>query len=82
MPSRPPHDCARPRERTGSGRLAQPIDNRRVHPADQMERLASQLHMLAFDMREPSRTFDRSERLIAEGERIADEVRALVRGRC
>ena len=46
-----------------------------------MERLAGQLHMLAFDMREPSRTIDRSERLIAEGERIADEVRALVRGR-
>ena len=28
-------------------------------PADQMERLASDLHMLAFDMREPSRSIGR-----------------------
>lgn len=53
----------------------------RPSPADQIERLAGDLHMLAFDMREPSRCLGRAERLIAEGERISAEVRALVRGR-
>lgn len=53
----------------------------RPSPADQIERLAGDLHMLAFDMREPSRCIGRAERLIAEGERISAEVRALVRGR-
>lgn len=52
-----------------------------MSPADQIERLAGELHMLAFDMREPSRSIDRAERIIAEGERISAEVRALVRGR-
>jgi len=46
-----------------------------------MERLAGDLHMLAFDMREPSRSVGRAERIIAEGERISAEVRALVRGK-
>ncbi|WP_416463204.1 hypothetical protein [Sphingomonas sp. VDB2] len=55
--------------------------SQRPHPADQMERLASELHMLAFDMREPSRSHDRVERIIDDGERIAAQVRALVRGR-
>jgi len=50
-------------------------------PADQMERLAGELHSLAFDMREPSRSIGRVERIIAEGERISAEVRAIVRGR-
>ena len=50
-------------------------------PADQMERLAGELHMLAFDMRAPSRCIGRADRLIAEGERISAEVRALVQGR-
>ena len=50
-------------------------------PADRIESLAGQLHSLAFDMREPSRSIQRAERLIAEGERIADAVRAVVRGR-
>nr|WP_206379294.1 hypothetical protein [Sphingobium yanoikuyae] len=50
-------------------------------PADQMERLAGELHSLAFDMREPSQSIGRVERIIAEGERISAEVRALVRGR-
>jgi hypothetical protein len=50
-------------------------------PADRMERLAGDLHMLAFDMREPSRSITRSDRIIGEAERIATEVRALVRGR-
>ena len=46
-----------------------------------MERLAGDLHMLAFDMREPSRAVGRAERSIAEGDRISAEVRALVRGK-
>lgn len=50
-------------------------------PADRMERLAGELHSLAFDMREPSRTIGRVERIIAEGERISAEVRAVVRGK-
>lgn len=50
-------------------------------PAQRLERLAGDLHMLAFDMGEPSRSHERVERLIAEGERIADAVRAVVRGR-
>ena len=49
--------------------------------ARQLEHLAGALHSLAFDMAEPSTTIARVERLIAEGERIADEVRAVVRGK-
>ena len=52
----------------------------RASPADEMERLAGELHMLAFDMREPSRSICRADRLIGEGERIAAAVRAAVRG--
>ena len=46
-----------------------------------MERLAGDLHMLAFDLREPSRAVGRAERIIAEGERSSAEVRARVRGK-
>ncbi len=53
----------------------------RASAAHRLERLAGDLHMLSFDMAEPSTTIARAERLIAEGERIADEVRAVVRGR-
>lgn len=53
----------------------------RLCPADQMERLAGDLHSLAFDMREPSRSISRSDRIIDEAERIASAVRAIVRGR-
>ena len=49
--------------------------------ASQLERLAYDLHALAFDVAEPSRSHDRVERLVAEGERIAAEVRAVFRGR-
>jgi hypothetical protein len=49
--------------------------------AVRIERLADQLRNLAFDMAEPSRSVERAERLIADAERIADEVRAVVRGR-
>ena len=53
----------------------------RTDAAQRLERLARDLHSLAFDMDEPSRTHERVERLIGEGERIAREVRAVVRGR-
>ena len=53
-----------------------------------LEHIAGDIHALAFDVAEPSRCIDRSERLIAEGERIAaalhaagNEVHALFRGR-
>lgn len=45
-----------------------------------MEQLAGDLHALAFDMAEPSHSVERVERLIAEAERIAEEVRKVVRG--
>ncbi|WP_240885709.1 hypothetical protein [Sphingomonas sp. SFZ2018-12] len=53
----------------------------RTGDARLLEQLASDLHMLAFDMAEPSRTVQRAERLIAEGERIAAQIRQIVRGR-
>ncbi|WP_156022659.1 hypothetical protein [Sphingobium indicum] len=55
--------------------------SQRPSPADQMERLAGELHMLAFDMREPSRSTARSDRIIDEAERIAGDVRRVVRGK-
>lgn len=45
-----------------------------------LERLAARLHNLAFDFAEPSRSIQRYERMVDDGERIADEVRAAVRG--
>lgn len=47
----------------------------------QLERLAGELHGLAFDYAEQSRSIQRADRLIADAERIAAEVRAAVRGR-
>lgn len=47
----------------------------------QFEQLARELHDLAFDYDEPSRSTQRSDVLIARGEDIADRVRAVVRGR-
>ena len=52
-----------------------------VNKADRLEHLAGDLHSLAFDYREPPRSIERAERLINEAERIADAVRATVRGR-
>lgn len=54
---------------------------KRLAPFEQIERLAGDLHALAFDMREPSRSTERAERIISEAERIASDVRAVVRGR-
>ncbi len=52
-----------------------------VPTPQRLEQLAHDLHALAFKMAEPSRCIQRAERLIGEGERIAAEVRATVRGR-
>jgi hypothetical protein len=49
--------------------------------ARELERLASALHALAFDMAEPARSHGEADRRIAEGERISAAVRAVVRGR-
>ena len=53
-----------------------------------LEHIASDVHNLAFEVAEPSRSIVRSDRMTAEGERIAAalqaaavEVRALFRGR-
>jgi hypothetical protein len=53
-----------------------------------LEHIAGDVHALAFDVLEPSRSIERSDRLTAEGERIAaalyaagDAVRAEFRGR-
>jgi hypothetical protein len=48
--------------------------------ADQLERLAGELHSVAFDFREPARSIQYSERRIAEVERICTEARKAVRG--
>jgi hypothetical protein len=51
-----------------------------IEKARRIEQLASDLHNLAFDVAEPSRCVTRSDRLTAEGERIAAAVRAEFRG--
>ena len=48
--------------------------------ARELEHLAGDLHSLAFDMAEPSRSTKRSDAIIAEAERIAGAVRRVVRG--
>ncbi len=52
----------------------------RVTIADQLERLAGEVHAAAFDWREPSRSIERCERMIARIEDIAARLRAAVRG--
>jgi hypothetical protein len=49
--------------------------------ADQLERLAGDLHRVAFDYREPARSVSFAERRIDEVERICQAARAAVRGR-
>jgi hypothetical protein len=51
-----------------------------IAKARRIEQLASDLHTLAFDVAEPSRCIARSDKLTAEGERIAAAVRAEFRG--
>lgn len=48
--------------------------------AQQLERLAGDLHSVAFDFAEPAHTIQCVERRVAEVERIATAVRAVVRG--
>jgi len=48
--------------------------------AQQLERLASDMHAVAFDFAEPARSHDVAERRIAEVERICAAARAVVRG--
>lgn len=50
-------------------------------PSDRLRHLAADLEMLADAMERPSRTTVRSDMLIGECERIAADVRAVVRGR-
>lgn len=49
--------------------------------ADELERLAGDMHSAAFDFREPARSIQFAERRIAEVERICERARALVRGK-
>ncbi len=49
--------------------------------AQQLERLASDMHAVAFDFAEPARSHAESDRRIAEVERICIAARAIVRGR-
>lgn len=49
--------------------------------AHALERLASDLHAVAFDFAEPARTLRFAEDRIAEVERICAAARAVVRGR-
>lgn len=48
--------------------------------ADTLERLAGELHGVAFDFREPARSVEDVERRIGEVERICAAARAAVRG--
>jgi hypothetical protein len=48
--------------------------------ADQLERLAGDLHSVAFDFRDPARSIAFAERRIAEVERICSAARRAVRG--
>lgn len=48
--------------------------------AKQLEHLAGDLHVIAFDFAEPSQSVHESDRRIAEVERIVAEARAAVRG--
>ena len=48
--------------------------------ARRLEQLAGDLHSLAFDVAEPSRSIGRADRMTAEGARIAAAVRAEFRG--
>lgn len=49
--------------------------------AHRLERLASDLHAVAFDFAEPARSHGEAERRVDEVERICAAARALVRGR-
>jgi hypothetical protein len=49
--------------------------------ARELERLASDMHAVAFDFAEPARSLRFAEERIAEVERICAAARALVRGR-
>lgn len=48
--------------------------------ADLLERLAGDLHSVAFDFREPARSVPFADRRISEVERICDAARRVVRG--
>jgi hypothetical protein len=48
--------------------------------ADQLERLAGDLHRVAFDYREPARSVSFADSRIEEVERICSAARAAVRG--
>lgn len=50
-------------------------------PSDRLRNLAGEIETLADSMEQPSRTTARADMLIAECERIAADVRAVVRGR-
>jgi hypothetical protein len=50
--------------------------------ADQLERLAGELHSVAFDFREPAVSVHEAEARIAMVEDIAGRARAAVRGQC
>ena len=49
--------------------------------ARQLERLAADMHAVAFDFAEPAESVQVAERRIAEVERICEAARAVVRGR-
>jgi hypothetical protein len=48
--------------------------------ADRLERLAREMHSVAFDFREPARSVTRADYRIGEVERICAEARKAVRG--
>jgi hypothetical protein len=51
-----------------------------ISTAETLERLAGDMHSVAFDFREPARSVQFAESRIAEVERICSAARAAVRG--
>jgi hypothetical protein len=51
------------------------------HQSRELERLASEMHAIAFDFAEPARSVRESDRRTEEVERICAAARAVVRGR-
>lgn len=49
--------------------------------AEQIERIAGQVHDAAFDFTEPAKTINQAEARIARVEDLADALRAAVRGK-
>lgn len=53
-----------------------------IAKARRLRDLSFELDTLASSVEQPSRSIERAERLVAEGERISREIYSVFRGRC